>query len=210
MTAVDATPQRAQFRAMDEGTREDWQIIAENALHMYAGLADRVLTHLRLLDGDFGGFAVDRLTHSLQTATRAERAGRDDEYVFCALLHDIGDTLASYNHSELAASIVKPFVSEQNHWMVEKHATFQGYYFFHYLGLDRDLREQHRGHAWFDYTEEFCAEFDQVAFDPAYDTLPLAHFEPLVRAQFAAPKRSLYMADDGQVHQVAARTERSP
>jgi predicted HD phosphohydrolase len=203
VTAVDSTQKLAKFHAMDEGTQEDWQIIAEGALHMYAGLADRVLTHLRLLDGDFGGFAVDRLTHSLQTATRAERAGRDDEYILCALLHDIGDTLGSFNHADVAAAILKPFISEQNHWLVEKHAIFQGYYFFHFLGLDRNLRDQYRGHEWFDYTAEFCADFDQPAFDPGYDTKPLEHYEPLVRAAFTAPKRSLYMADDGQVHQTS-------
>jgi predicted HD phosphohydrolase len=183
---------RATFHAMTEGTREDWQIIAGAAIEMAVGLPDRVLAHLRLLDGDFGGFAVDRLTHSLQTATRAERAGRDDEYVFCALLHDIGDTLGSLNHQDVAAAIVKPFVSEQNHWMVAQHAIFQGYYYFHYLGLDRDKREEFRGHEWFDYTAEFCHEYDQPAFDPGYDTLPLEHFEPLVRQVMASPKRSIY------------------
>ena len=99
-----------------------------------------------------GGFAVDRLEHSLQTATRARRGGEDDEYVVCALLHDIGDTLGSYNHSDIAAAILKPFVSEENHWMVDKHGVFQGYYFFHYLGLDRDARDQYLGHPWYDRT----------------------------------------------------------
>jgi predicted HD phosphohydrolase len=192
---TSSAPPRAAFHAMTEGTREDWQIIAGEAIHLAIGLPDRVLAHLRLLDGDFGGFAVDRLTHSLQTATRAERAGRDDEYVYCALLHDIGDTLGSLNHADVAAAIVKPFVSEQNHWMVEKHAIFQGYYFFHYLGLDRDMREQFRGHEWFDRTAEFCADVDQPAFDPGYDTYPLEHFEPLVRDVMSSPKRSIYRAD---------------
>ncbi|HWB67525.1 MAG TPA: HD domain-containing protein [Mycobacteriales bacterium] len=179
----------ATFHAMTEGTAEDWHIIAERGADFFMGLPDRVIAHLRLLDGDFGGFAVDRLTHSLQTATRAYRANRDDEYVFCALLHDIGDTLGSANHADVAAAIVKPYVSERHHWMVAKHAIFQGYYYFHLLGGDRDAREQFRGHEWFDDTAEFCAEFDQNSFDPAYDTLPLEHFEPLLRAQFAAPKR---------------------
>lgn len=193
MTETSTRPQAA-FHAMTEGTQEDWSIIAGQAIEFAAGLPERVLTHLRLLGGDFGGFAVDRLEHSLQTATRAYRAGRDDEYVFCALVHDIGDTLGPLNHADVAAAIVKPFVSEQNHWMVEKHAVFQGYYFFHYLGLDRDAREKFRGHEWFDYTAEFCADFDQAAFEPGYDTLPLDHFEPLVRDVLASPKRSLYMA----------------
>lgn len=186
---------RAKFHAMTEGTQEDWSIIAGEAIEFYQGLPERLLAHLKLLAGDFGGFAVDRMEHSLQTATRAYRADKDDEYVFCALVHDIGDTLGPLNHADIAAAIVKPFVSEQNHWMVEKHAIFQGYYFFHYLGLDRDMREQFRGHEWFDYTVEFCAEYDQPAFDPGYATLPLEHFEPLVREVLRSPKRSLYMKD---------------
>lgn len=176
---------------MKEGTAEDWQAIARSNAPFAAELPERVLAHLRLLDGDFGGFAVDRLTHSLQTATRAERAGRDDEYVLCALLHDIGDTLGSYNHADIAAAVLKPFVSEANHWMVSKHAVFQGYYYFHLLGLDRDAREKYRGSEFFDYTAEFCEEYDQPAFDPSYDTLPLEHFEPLVRERMAAPTRFL-------------------
>jgi predicted HD phosphohydrolase len=191
-TTTDARP-RAAFHAMTEGTKEDWDKIAVGAIELAAGLPDRVLAHLRLLGGDYGGFAVDRLEHSLQTATRAHRADRDDEYVFCALIHDIGDLLGPLNHADVAAAVVKPFVSEQNHWMVEKHAIFQGYYFFHHLGLDPDMREQFRGHEWFDYTAEFCQEYDQPAFDPGYDTLPLEHFEPLVRQVMSSPKRSIYM-----------------
>jgi predicted HD phosphohydrolase len=193
---TDTTTKRAEFHAMTEGTKADWDIIGGAALAQYAGLPDRVLDHLRMLGGDFGGFAVDRLTHSLQPATRAYRADRDDEYVFAALIHDIGDILGSFNHADIGAAIVKPFVSERVHWMVEKHGIFQGYYFFHYLGLDRDLREQYRGHEYFDVTEEFCADFDQPAFDPDYDTLPLEHFEPLVRSVMAAPRRSIYLRED--------------
>jgi predicted HD phosphohydrolase len=189
---TDARP-RAAFHAMTEGTKEDWDRIAVGAIELAAGLPDRVLAHLRQLGGDYGGFAVDRLEHSLQTATRAYRADRDDEYVFCALIHDIGDLLGPLNHADVAAAVVKPFVSEQNHWMVEKHAIFQGYYFFHHLGLDPDLREQFRGHEWFDYTAEFCQDYDQAAFDPGYNTLPLQHFEPLVRQVMTSPKRSIYM-----------------
>jgi predicted HD phosphohydrolase len=158
----------------------------------YPGLPDRVLDHLRLLDGDFGGFAVDRLTHSLQTATRAYRANRDDEYVACALLHDIGDTLGPFNHADIAAAIVKPFVSDAHHWMVEQHGLFQGYYFFHYLGLDRDLRDQFAGHPYYDLCAEFCADFDQPAFDPDYPTMGLEEFEPLLRDVLSRPQRSIY------------------
>lgn len=190
------TELRADFNAMDEGTKADWDRIALAALEFYPGLADRVLDHLRLLGGDFGGFKVDRLTHSLQTATRAARAGRDDEYVACALLHDIGDTLASFNHPDIGAAIVKPFVSEGYHWMVQQHGVFQGYYFFHHLGLDRNLRDQFEGHPYYDLCAEFCAEYDQTSFDPAYPTMPLEEFEPLLRQFFATPKRSMYLRED--------------
>jgi predicted HD phosphohydrolase len=184
---------RATFNAMTEGTAEDWaQIAAANAAFT-PGLTDRVMDHLRLLDGDFGGFKVDRLTHSLQTATRAYRADRDDDYVACALLHDIGDTLASFSHPDIGAAIVRPFVDESLHWMVQQHGVFQGYYFFHFLGLDRTLRDQYEGHPHYDLTAEFCADFDQPSFDPDYPTLALDEFEPLLRDFFKAPKRSIYV-----------------
>ena len=193
--SANVTEQRATFRSMAEGTQEDWNAIGVAALHQYAGLADRVLDHLRLLGGDYGGFAVDRLEHSLQTATRAHRAGEDDEYVVCALLHDIGDTLGSYNHADIAAAILKPFVSEENHWLVEKHAIFQGYYFFHFLGLDRDMRDQFAGHQWYDRTAAFCHEYDQPAFDTSYKSMPLEEFEPAVRQLLSSPRKSIYKAE---------------
>jgi predicted HD phosphohydrolase len=178
--------ERATFTAMTESTREDWQVIARQMGGYMQGLPDRVLAHLRLLDGDFGGFAVDRLTHVLQTAARAERAGRPDDYVLCALLHDIGDVLGPYDHAAIAAAMVKPFVSPQLHWMVAHHAEFQGYYFFHHLGMDRDAREAYRDAPEFDLTAEFCEDFDQCAFDPSYPTPPLDHYAPLVRQLMGA------------------------
>jgi predicted HD phosphohydrolase len=189
---------RAKFTQMVDGTREDWMVIGRNSAEFQRGLAGRVLTHLKLLDGDFGGFPVDRLEHSVQTATRAHRAGMDEEYVVCALLHDIGDILASTNHAELAATILKPFVSEENHWMLQNHGIFQGYYFFHYLGLDRNMREQFRTHPNFERTALFCSRHDQNAFDPNYDTMPLEAFEPMVQRVMAQPKRSIYLREDQQ------------
>ncbi|PJI50258.1 MAG: phosphohydrolase [Pseudomonas sp.] len=188
---------RAHFTHMEDGSAEDWAIIAKDFGQYAALLPDRILTHLRLLDGDFGGFPVDRLTHSLQTATLAHRDGRDEEYVVCALLHDIGDTLGSFNHADIAAAILKPFVSEANLWMIEKHAIFQGYYFFHHLGLDRHLREQFKDHPQFEQTIEFCARYDAAAFDPDGEVLPLAFFEPMLRRVFAQPRRSIYQKPDG-------------
>jgi predicted HD phosphohydrolase len=183
-----SSAERAQFHSMEEGTQEDWAIIARDYVGFAAGLPDRVLSHLKLLDGDFGGFPIDRLTHSLQTATRAHRDGRPESYVVMALLHDIGDTLGSYNHPEVAAAILQPFVSEEELWICRNHGAFQGYYYFHYLGIDRNVREKHRGNPYFDACAEFCAKYDQAAFDPDYDTLPLEFFEPMVRRVMARPR----------------------
>ena len=188
---MESTGLRAAFTDMQRSTADDWAVIGKSFVEHGKGLADRVLAHLRLLDGDFGGFAVDRLTHSLQSATRAIRAGEDEEYVVCALLHDIGDTLGAYNHADIAAAILRPFVSEENHWMVEQHAVFQGYYFFHHLGMDRNLREQFRGHPSFERTARFCELYDAPAFDPAAETLPLDAFEPMVRDRCGEPLKGM-------------------
>jgi predicted HD phosphohydrolase len=182
------TEHKASFTTMEKSTGQDWAIIGSKFVEFSQQLPARILDHLRLLEGDCGGFAVDRLQHSLQTATLAHRAGEDEEYVVCALLHDIGDTLASFNHADIAAAVLKPFVSEENHWMVEKHGIFQGYYFFHHLGLDRNLREQFRGHPCFERTALFCERYDGPAFSPQLDTMPLSAFEPMVQRVFAAPK----------------------
>jgi len=186
------TEQRARFASMKEGTGEDWAIIGSHFMGFAAGLPDRVLAHLKLLDGDYGGFPVDRLQHSLQTATRAHLAGESEPYVVMALLHDIGDTLGSYNHPEIAAAILKPFVDDKLHWIAEHHGIFQGYYFFHHLGMNRDMREAFRGHEHFEDTARFCELYDQSAFDPAYDSAPLVFFEPMVRRVFARPLNSIY------------------
>lgn len=186
--------QRATFRSMEESTQEDWAAIGQHFMPFAVELPDRVLTHLKLLDGDYGGFPIDRLQHSLQTATRAYRGGESEPYVVMALLHDIGDTLGSYNHPDIAAAILKPFVDEKLHWMCQNHGVFQGYYFFHYLGMNRDMREAFRGHEHFEDTARFCELYDQSAFDPAYDSAPLEFFEPMVRRVLARPINSIYKA----------------
>jgi predicted HD phosphohydrolase len=185
---------RARFHAMTESTLDEWQFIGGELERFARQLPARLVAHLGLLRGDHGGFPVDRLEHCLQTATRACQAGRDEEYVVCALLHDIGDTLGPHNHANVAAAIVQPFVTEENYWIVEHHAIFQGYYFFHFLGLDRNMREQFRGHPHFEKTEEFCRVFDQVAFDPNFKSMPLADFEPMLQRVFCEPRQSIYVA----------------
>ncbi len=190
---------RATFHAMAEGTQEDWTAIAAASVGFGRDLPNRVIAHLKMLEGDCGGFAVDRLEHSLQSATLAYRDKMDEEYVVCALLHDIGDILCSASHADLAATILKPYVSEENRWMLEHHGIFQGYYFFHYLGLDRNMRDQFRGHPSFERTAMFCARHDQNAFDPNYDTMPLEAFVPMVQRVMARPKRSIYLREEQKV-----------
>ena len=185
---------RATVRRMEQSTQQDWACILPEAMAMAKTLPARVLAHLMLLAGDHGGFPVDRLTHSLQTATLAHQDGRDEEYVVCALLHDIGDTLGSFNHPDIAAAILKPFVSEANLWMVQHHGIFQGYNFFHHIGLDRNMRDMFKDHPHRDRAAEFVERYDNPAFDPAMEALPLSHFEPMVRRLMAMPKNSVYKA----------------
>jgi predicted HD phosphohydrolase len=190
----EALSARASFHHMKDSTADDWAIIGEQVKAFTSGLPDRILQHLRLLDGDFGGFPVDRLTHCLQTATLAHKDGKDDEYVVCALLHDIGDTLGSFNHADVAAVLLEPFVSDENYWMVKHHGIFQGYYFFHYLGMDRNQHEQFKDHPCYALTREFIEKYDAPAFDPEGETYPLEFFEPMVRKLFEKPRKTLYSA----------------
>lgn len=182
----------ASFTSLDQSTRDDWLNIAGQFMHFAESLPDRIAAHLALLHGDFGGFPVDRYTHSLQTGSRALRDDRDDEYVACALLHDIGDTLGTFNHPDIAAAILQPFVSDDNLWMVKHHGIFQGHYFFHHLGMDRDMRDQLRHHPCYEKTAAFCECYDNPSFDKDYDTLPISEFMPILRRVFATPRRSLY------------------
>ena len=185
----------ATFTQMIDGTADDWAIIDREMEEHAKGLPTRLLTHLQLLRDDTGGFAVDRLEHSLQTATRAAEDGRDEEYVVCALLHDIGDTLGPMNHDKIAAAIIQPFVSEKNHWIISHHGTFQGYYFFEYSGLDKNLRDKYKSHEYYDDCEEFCREYDQNSFDPNFKSMPLDEFAPMIERIFATPRTSIYRAD---------------
>lgn len=170
-------------------TRQDMQILGAAFPPFSATLVDRLLDHLKMQEAQGRpGFPVDRLEHAVQCGTRALRAGFDDEYVTAALLHDIGDALCIYNHHVMAAAILKPFVRDDVHWMIEQHEVFQRYYFNHHIDLDRNLRDKFRGHRLFGMTEEFCALYDAPAFDPDYKSEPLETFVPILRRVFAQPK----------------------
>ncbi|MEH1844963.1 MAG: HD domain-containing protein [Nostoc sp.] len=175
----------ATYTRMADGTKEDYLLLREHSKPLLNQVADRALTLLVGLQESYPGNLIDRYQHSLQTATRAFWDEAEEEVVVAALLHDIGDLLAPVNHAQLAAAILKPYVSPATHWIVEHHGIFQGYYFWHHTGGDRHAREKFRGHPYFDRTAEFCHKWDQESFDPNYDTLPLTFFEPMVHRIFA-------------------------
>ncbi len=173
------------FIHMEDGTREDYQLLQRLEEEHNRGAADRVLRHLRELDNSLNGYQVDRLEHSLQCATRAHRDGAEEEMVVAALLHDIGDMLAPHNHSEMAAAVLRPYVSEKTYWVVRHHGIFQAYYYAHHLDADREARQRYQGHPYFQAAADFCQQWDQSSFDPDYDTLPLETFDPMVRRVFS-------------------------
>ena len=184
---TDSTTQpRATFTSFQDSTKEDWALIMSQREALSESLPLHILQQMEHLRNDYGGFPVDRLEHSVQTATRAEKDGRNDEYIICSLIHDIGDILTPHNHPDLAAAILKPFVSEENHWMVAHHGIFQGYYFWHYLGGDRNARDEFSGHEHYDHCEEFCSLYDAPAFDPTYKSNPLEHYVPLIEDFFSS------------------------
>ncbi len=173
------------FTRMEDGTREDYELLERLEAEFAGGTADRVLEQLRSLAGSLGGYRIDRLEHSLQAATRAYRDGADEETVVAVLLHDIGDLLSPYNHSELAAAALRPYVSERTYWIVRQHGLFQSYYYAHHLGGDRNARDKYVEHPWYQDAVDFCHRWDQASFDPEYEWLPLEFFEPMVRRIFA-------------------------
>jgi predicted HD phosphohydrolase len=178
----DTTP---PLTRMDTSTAEQWAVIGTETMEHQSRVADSVLDLLRSLSTITDGFAVDQLTHCLQTATLAERAGADDEMVVASLCHDIGKAVSVPNHPMISAEILKPYVRPEIYDVIRAHQDFQGKHYYHHFGGDPNAREQYRGEPWFDLAAEFADEWDQRAFDPDYDTLPLEHFEPRVREVFA-------------------------
>ena len=176
---------KVSFTEMKKGTKEDYLLLDKNEKDFAKKTADRILKFLSSLTETLEGYQVSRLEHSLQSATRALHAGESEEMIVAALLHDIGDELAPLNHSEYAASILKPYVSEKTHWIVEKHGEFQAYYYAHHLGGNRNKRDKYKGHKYFDACVNFCEKYDQCSFDPNYESYPLEKFEPMVRNIFA-------------------------
>jgi predicted HD phosphohydrolase len=180
------TPTMKTYTRMDEF--DDDYIVCVKAAIAADSMADRVLDNLRLLEGIVHGFAVDQLVHACQTATRAERAGADTDLIVGALCHDIAKLMTPYNHAAVAAEVLRPFVRPEVTWVVAVHQDFQGKHYYHHFGGDSNARDKYVGQPWYDLAAEFADEWDQIAFDPDAETLPLDHFEPMVREVFAAPK----------------------
>ena len=181
-------PKTVSFTEMAAGSAEDYQLLANYEREYLHTLPDRLMTALGQLDNSFGGYQISRLEHCLQSATRAETAGEHDEMIAAALLHDIGDALAPLSHSEMAAAILRPFVSERIYWIIKHHGIFQTYYYAHHSGGDRHARDQFREHKWYQDCIYFCEHYDQNCFDPNYPSKPLIHFAPLVKRVFAKPR----------------------
>lgn len=178
----------SSFTRMDESTAEQWAVIGAATMEAQPRVADEVLSMLRRLEGITDGFSTDQLVHALQTATLAERAGADTEVIVAALCHDIGKLISVFNHPEIAAAILKPYVRDEVYQAIRAHQDFQGRHYYHHFGGDVDARNRYAGEPWYPLAEQFADEWDQVAFDPDGPYEPLEHFEPMVREVFARPR----------------------
>ena len=181
---------QVKFTAMEDGDRQDYDLLCESFEEYTSNLPERLLNLLLELKTAYEGYQISRYEHSLQTATRAYHNGEEEEAIVAALVHDIGGTLAPYNHAVFAAAIIKPYVSEKNCWIVEHHDIFAKYYWGHHRGLDRHAREKYREYPYYQATVDFCHNYDQNSFDPNYDTLPLEFFQPMVYKIFAQPRHN--------------------
>jgi predicted HD phosphohydrolase len=181
----------ATFTRMDESTAEQWAVIGAETAKNQGRVADRVLMLLTSLGDIVDGFATDQLTHCLQCATRAERDGADEEVIVASLCHDIGKAISVPNHPAIAAEIIKPYVRPEVYDMIRVHQDFQGAHYYHHFGGDPNARDKHKdalSPEVYELSARFADDWDQTAFDPDYDTLPLEHFEPMVRRVFGAAK----------------------
>ena len=176
---------KVSFTEMKYGTKEDYLLLDKHERKYAEETADRIIKFMRGLNETLEGYQISRLEHSLQSATRAVHNNESEEMIVATLLHDLGDELAPLNHSEYAASILKPYVSKKTHWIIEKHGEFQTYYYAHHLGGDRNMREKYKNHEYYQATIDFCENYDQNSFDPNYKSLPLEYFAPMVKRIFS-------------------------
>lgn len=173
---------------MADGTKADYEMLAPAFEdHARAALVPNLVQMLELLKGPTLGYQIDRYAHSLQSATRAVRNDEPVDMVVGALLHDVADAFAPENHSDAAAALLAPYVDEETHWVIKHHGVFQGYYYFHHLGGDRDARERYLDSPHYDRCVDFCEYYDQNCFDPAYDNMAIDEFVPMLDEVFSRP-----------------------
>ena len=177
--------EKVKFKQMKDGTKEEYLLLDKHEKKFIESTGDRLINFMSGLNSTLEGYQITRLEHSLQTATRALNDKADDEMIVAALLHDIGDELAPLNHSEYAAAVLKPYVSERTHWIVEKHGEFQMYYYAHHLGANKNQRDKYKGHKFYQDTVNFCENWDQKSFDPNFKSLQLKDFEPFIKKIFS-------------------------
>ena len=182
---------KVNFTEMKNGTKEEYLFLDKHEKNFANKTAERILKFMSGLTETLEGYQISRLEHSLQCATRAYNNGESEEIIVAALLHDIGDELAPMNHAEYAAAILKPYVSEKTHWIVQKHGEFQMFYYAHFLGGDQNIRDKYKDHKYYQDTIDFCEKYDQNSFDPKYKSLPLEFFEPIVKRIFSRKAYSL-------------------
>lgn len=185
------------FTRLIDGTAEEYRYLEALDHELNRGYADDLVALFRTTDRDTG-YPVTPMRHALQTATRALRDGADDETVFASLFHDIADRVSPINHASVGAEILRPFIGPRTHWILAHHAIFQGYYYWHHVGRNRDAREQFRSHPHFDACAQFCERWDSISFDPRYDTMPLDEFMPVVRRVLAREPHALWRQDEPQ------------
>ena len=176
---------KVNFTEMKHGSKEDYELLEKYEHNFERETADRLLKYLASQTTTLEGYQITRLEHSLQAATRAYRNNESEEMVVATLLHDIGDELAPMNHSQYAASIIRPYVSEKTYWIINHHGLFQTFYSAHHLGGDRNARDKFKDHRYYQATVDFCEKYDQSSFDPDYKSMTLKEFEPMVKRIFS-------------------------
>ena len=173
------------FTEMKNGNKDDYQLLEKYEKNFERQTAVRILKYLSNQNSTLEGYKISRLEHALQAATRAYQNKESEEMVVATLLHDIGDDLAPMNHSQYAASILRPYVSEKTYWIILHHGLFQTYYSAHHLDGDRNARDKFKDHKYYKATIDFCENYDQCSFDPNFKSMTLKDFEPLVKKIFA-------------------------
>ncbi len=183
---------RSQWRRIDKRSLEDcradeWHVLStQKRDYLNERCADEVLRMLRIqADDPSFGYSVNMYQHCLQTATMMYRDNLPEEDIVVGLLHDIGYMVCPEAHGSFAALLLRPYISDRNHWMLEHHEVFQQVHFHEMDGIDPNERDKWRDHPHFDWTAEFIAKYDQLAINIDAEILPIETFEPMVRRVFA-------------------------